>query len=606
MELQNQSAEQLETAAADRPLIDETTAVEVSETVTDTPAPATKDELLALLRTIADTQNVAEIDNDTVSKLKQQFYQLHNNELQTLRAEAEAKGEELKLETIVDPLEEELKTLLNTIKARKAEYRMQQEAQCMRNYERKRAIIDELMTMSADTDNVNRHYNRVKELQAEFKEIGDVLPQQQSEIWKSFQDVVEHFYDQWKVNKELRDYDFKKNLAEKQLLITEAEGLDNEPDVITAFKRLQALHDKWRDIGPVAKELREDLWAKFKDASAVISKKYQAHFEERKAREKENEAAKTAICERIEALDFNAPSTYAAWDEMTKTILEAQAEWKTLGFASRKLNNALFTRFRALCDDFFSRKSAFYKSMKDSLADNLAKKAALCEKAEALKDSTDWKKTTDQLVALQAEWKTIGAVPKKQSDAVWKRFVTACDTFFDRKKEALSGTRKTEQANLKAKKAIIAELKALNAPDCATERDEAIKQIHALRAKWQETGHVPFREKDKLHDAYRTVVGELFDKYDIHETKARMASFESSISDLAGDNNKLMRERDRLMRTYETRKSELATYENNLGFFNSKSASGEAMLRELQRKIQRIKDDLTELEHKISLIDAKL
>lgn len=606
MELQNQSAEQLENAVADRPLTDETTTVEVSETVTDTPAPATKEEVLALLRAIADTQDAAEIDNDAVSKLKQQFYQLHNNELQTVRAEAEAKGEELKLETIVDPHEEELKALLNTIKTRKAEYRAQLEAQCIRNYERKRSIIDELMTMSADTDNVNRHYNRVKELQAEFKEIGDVLPQQQSEIWKSFQDAVEHFYDQWKVNKELRDYDFKKNLAEKQLLITEAEALDREADVITAFKRLQALHDKWRDIGPVAKELREDLWAKFKDASAVISKKYQAHFEERKAREKENEAAKTAICERIEALDFNAPATYAAWDEMTKIILEAQAEWKTLGFASRKLNNALFARFRALCDDFFARKSAFYKGMKDSLADNLAKKTALCEKAEALKDSSDWKKTTDQLVALQAEWKTIGAVAKKQSDAVWKRFVTACDTFFDRKKEALSGARKTEQANLKAKKGIIAELKALNSPECATERDEAIKQIHALRAKWQETGHVPFREKDKLHDAYRTVVGELFDKYDIHETKARMASFESTISDLAGDNNKLMRERDRLMRTYETRKAELSTYENNLGFFNSKSATGEAMLRDLQRKIQHIKDDLTELENKISLIDAKL
>ena len=512
MELQNQSAKQLENAVADRPLTDETTAVEVSETVTDTPAPATKDELLALLRSIADTPDAAEIDNDNVSKLKQQFYQLHNNELQTVRAEAEAKGEELKLETIVDPREEELKILLNTIKTRKAEYRARLEAQCMRNYERKRTIIDELMTMSADTDNVNRHYNRVKELQAEFKEIGDVLPQQQTEIWKSFQDAVEHFYDQWKVNKELRDYDFKKNLAEKQLLITEAEALDQEPDVITAFKRLQALHDKWRDIGPVAKELREDLWAKFKDASAVISKKYQAHFEERKAREKENETAKTAICERIEALDFNAPATYAAWDEMTKTILEAQAEWKTLGFASRKLNNTLFSRFRALCDDFFARKSAFYKGMKDSLADNLAKKTALCEKAEALKDSSDWKKTTDQLVALQSEWKTIGAVPKKQSDAVWKRFVTACDTFFDRKKEALSGARKTEQANLKAKKGIIADLKALNAPDCATERDEAIKQIHALRAKWQETGHVPFREKDKLHDAYRTVVGELFEQ----------------------------------------------------------------------------------------------
>ncbi|MDE7025345.1 MAG: DUF349 domain-containing protein [Paramuribaculum sp.] len=606
MELLNQSAEQINNTVADRPLTDETTNVEVSETVIDTIAPVSKSELIDQLKSIADLSDVTQIDNDAVSRIKQQFYQLHNNELQTLRSEAEAKGEELKIETVVDPLEDELKTLLGTIKARKAEYRAQLEAQCMRNYERKRAIVDELMTMSADTDNVNRHYNRVKELQAEFKEMGEVLPQQQSEIWKSFQDAVEHFYDQWKVNKELRDYDFKKNLAEKQLLITEAEALDAEPDVITAFKRLQALHDKWRDVGPVAKELREELWAKFKDASAVISKKYQAHFEERKAREKENETAKTAICERLEALDFSAPATYAAWDDMTKIILEAQGEWKTLGFASRKLNNALFARFRALCDDFFARKSAFYKGMKDSLADNLAKKTALCEKAEALKESSDWKKATEQLVALQAEWKTIGAVQKKQSDAIWKRFISACDYFFDRKKEALSGTRKAEQANLKAKKEVLAELTALNAADCTAERADAIKQIHALRAKWQETGHVPFREKDKIHEAYRTVVGELFDKYDIHETKARMASFENSISDIAGDSNKLMRERDRLMRAYESRKSELATYENNLGFFNSKSASGEAMLKELQRKIQRIKDDIRELERKVSLIDAKL
>lgn len=606
MELLNQSAEQNQNTLADRPLTDETPAVEVSETVTENLRPATKEDLLAQLQELADTAEVSEIDNDRVSRIKQQFYQLHNNELQTLRAEAEAKGEELKLDDITDPQEEQLKSLLNTIKARKAEYRAQLEAQCLRNYERKRAIIDELMTMSADTDNVNRHYNRFKELQAEFKEIGEVLPQQQSDIWKSFQDAVEHFYDQWKVNKELRDYDFKKNLAEKQILITEAEALDQEPDVITAFKRLQALHDKWRDIGPVAKEIREELWAKFKDASAVVSKKYQAHFEERKAREKENEAAKTAICERLEALDFNAPATYAAWDEMTKTILEAQAEWKTLGFASRKMNNALFARFRALCDDFFARKSTFYKGMKDSLADNLAKKIALCEQAEALQESTEWKKTTDRLVELQAEWKTIGAVAKKQSDAVWKRFVTACDKFFDHKKEVLGDARKTEQTNLKAKKEILAQLKALNAPECDTERAEAIKQVHALRAKWQETGHVPFRDKDKLHDAYRTVVGELFDKYDIHETKAKMASFESNISDLASDSNKLLRERDRLMRACETRKAELATYENNLGFFNSKSATGEAMLRDLQRKIQRIKDDIVDLEKKVSLINSKL
>ncbi len=604
MELSNQSAETT-APLADHTLTDETAEKVVSDAVVDN-TPATKAVILEKLREIAAVPDPAQITADAVARLKQQFYQLHNNELQTLRQEAEANGENLSIDTLVDTEEEEMKKLLNEIKRRKAEFRAQQEALCIRNYERKREIIDELMTMSADTDNVNRHYNKAKDLQNEFKSLGEVLPQQQAEIWKSFQDAVEHFYDQWKVNKELRDYDFKKNLAEKQLLISEAEALDNEPDIITAFKRLQSLHEKWRDIGPVAKELREDLWAKFKDASAVISKKYQAHFEERKAREKENELAKTAICERIEALDFSAPSTYAAWDNMTKVILEAQNEWKTLGFASRKMNNILFARFRALCDDFFARKSSFYKGMKDSLAENLAKKTALCEQAEALQDSTEWKKTTDKLVALQAEWKTIGAVPKKHSDAVWKRFVSACDHFFDHKKEELTSTRKTEQANLKAKKEILATLKTLNAPDAEIERTDAIKQIHELRAKWQETGHVPFREKDKLHEAYRTVVGELFDKYDIHETKARMASFESSINDISGDSNKLMRERDRLMRAYEAKKSELATYENNLGFFSSKSASGEAMLQTLQKKIQRIKDDITDLEHKVNLIDAKL
>ncbi len=604
MELSNQSAETT-APLADHTLTDETAEKVVSDAVVDN-TPATKAVILEKLREIAAVPDPAQITADAVARLKQQFYQLHNNELQTLRQEAETNGENLSIDTLVDTEEEEMKKLLNEIKRRKAEFRAQQEALCIRNYERKREIIDELMTMSADTDNVNRHYNKAKDLQNEFKSLGEVLPQQQAEIWKSFQDAVEHFYDQWKVNKELRDYDFKKNLAEKQLLISEAEALDNEPDIITAFKRLQSLHEKWRDIGPVAKELREDLWAKFKDASAVVSKKYQAHFEERKAREKENELAKTAICERIEALDFSAPSTYAAWDNMTKVILEAQNEWKTLGFASRKMNNILFARFRALCDDFFARKSSFYKGMKDSLAENLAKKTALCEQAEALQDSTEWKKTTDKLVALQAEWKTIGAVPKKHSDAVWKRFVSACDHFFDHKKEELTSTRKTEQANLKAKKEILATLKTLNAPDAEIERTDAIKQIHELRAKWQETGHVPFREKDKLHEAYRTVVGELFDKYDIHETKARMASFESSINDISGDSNKLMRERDRLMRAYEAKKSELATYENNLGFFSSKSASGEAMLQTLQKKIQRIKDDITDLEHKVNLIDAKL
>lgn len=627
MELLDHEAEALQKLDADTTTeMKESAETTVAETVTpfsgeDRTQPVTVERLIGRLKEIAAMAD-ADINADEVSRIKQQFYYLRNEALRAAAEKATATDEvvtddaspvvaeegvvtENTADAAFDADEETFKALLSGIKEKKAAMRARIEAQQLANLERKNAIIAEIQSMSSDTDNVNRHYPRVKELQSEFKAVGEVPQQNSTETWKNYQDAVEYFYDQWKVNKELRDYDFKKNLAEKQLLIDEAAKLGGEPDVVTAFRRLQELHDKWREIGPVAKEFREEIWTRFKDLSADVNKRYQSFFEERKKREQENEAAKTALCERIEAIDFSALKGYSSWNKATQVIIDAQEEWKKLGYASRKANNALFSRFRQSCDRFFAAKAEFFHSMKDELARNLEAKIQLCESAEALKDSTDWKRTADRMVELQKQWKTIGAVPKKQSDLVWKRFLAACDCFFNRKKADASSTRKTEQANLAAKRAIVAELTALNSPDADTPRDEAIARINALRARWQETGHVPFREKEKLHDAYREVVRQLFDKYDIHETRARQASFEASINELSADKQKLGRERERLMRAYESRRNELATYENNLGFFNSKSKSGESMLREVQRNIQRIKADIADLENKIRLIDSK-
>ncbi len=608
MELLDQSFIAEENTALDQPLNLENSAVDAQQEVTpnEESTPVGKQDLINRLieiSALADT----EINNDEVSRIKQQFYTLHNEEVRAARqAFVDAGNQPEAFVAAADSLEEQLKQLLAGIKEKKAAMRARIEAEQLANLDKKQAIIAELNAMSADTDNVNRHYPRAKELQAEFKEIGEVPQQNSTDTWKAFQDAVELFYDQWKVNKELRDYDFKKNLAEKQLLISEARKLTDEPDVVTAFKRLQELHDKWREVGPVAKEQRDEIWAEFKDASADVNKRYQAFFEERKKREQENETAKTALCEEIEAIDIESLKTYNAWNQATQQIIDAQEKWKTLGFASRKTNNALFARFRACCDAFFNAKAEFFRTMKDELAANLAAKTALCEQAEALKDSTDWKATADKLAELQKQWKTIGAVPKKHSDTVWKRFLAACDYFFEQKKQATSSVRKSEQANLKIKRGIVEALNKLNAPDADTPREEAIKQLHELRAQWQATGHVPFREKDKLHDTYREVVRQLFDKYDVHENRARMTNFESAINELASDNSRLLRERERLVRTYENRRNDLNTYENNLGFFNSKTKSGDSMLRELEHKIQFIKNDIAELEKKIELIDSKL
>ncbi|MCC8071747.1 MAG: DUF349 domain-containing protein [Bacteroidales bacterium] len=570
-----------------------------------TDEPLTREALLQAVTRLSEAPD-EEISTEGINHLKQQFYQILNEEQRQQReAYAAAGGDPADFQAPEDPIEEQFKAVLNTIKERKAAYRAEIEAQRQRNYERKRAIIDELLAMSNDTDNVNRHYPQARDLQNEFKTIGDVAPEQASDVWKAYQDAVERFYDQWKVNKELRDYDFKKNLSEKQLLISEALKLDEEKDVILAFRRLQELHDKWRSIGPVAKELRDEIWGQFKDASANINKKYQSYFEERKQRERENEQAKIAICERMEALDFSKLNSYAAWEKMTKTIIGEQEEWKKLGFATRKVNNALFARFRSVCDAFFAAKAEFYTRIKAEFAENLARKEALCQQAEALQDSTDWKKASEAIIALQKEWKTVGPVAKKHSDALWRRFVTACDTFFDRKKKNVSGTRRMEQQNLRAKQDIIDALKAI-LDDADADRSEAVAKVQDLRQQWQATGHVPFRDKDKLYDAYREVVDKLYAKLDMRGSSNRRQAPEVDIDSLAKGDERLYRERERLARTYEQRRQELNTYENNLGFFNAKSKNGDSMLREMERKIARLKDDIAELAQKIAQIDARL
>lgn len=584
----------------------EETVETVAETAAQAPAaPLSKQEIVEAAKALS-LKEAAVITREDVNRLKVQFYAIRHEELAQEKAEFLAKGnEEAAFAARPDEEEAEFKAALTAIKEKKAALAAEQEAERQANLVLKNEIIAKIDAAAEDADNVHRHIDTVRELQQQFKAIGEVPAPEVSNLWKRYQTATERFYDQLKVNKDLRDLDFRKNLESKQLICNEAEQLAEVPDVVVAFRRLQDLHDKWREIGPVAKELRDEIWNRFKDASAVVSKKYQAFFEERKANERANEEAKTALCERMEQIDMDSLKSFAAWDDMTKTVLEIQEQWKSLGFASRKTNAALFSRFRALCDAFFSAKAAYFKSVKDDLSVNLAKKLTLCEKAEELKDSTDWKKASDTLIELQKEWKSIGAVPKKQSDAVWKRFRAACDYFFEQKKQSGSETRRTEQANLKEKRAIIEQLKAIQPAD-DTNRDEAKATVRGLMAKYQAVGHVPFRDKDKIHDAYRAEVSRLFDQLDMSTAKANMAAFEASVTEMAGDERELMRQRDKLMRSLEMKKAEIKTFENNLGFFNSRSKNGEAMLNDMQRRIARLRDEQANIEKKIALLSEKI
>ena len=546
----------------------------------------------------------SEIERVEVSRLRQHFMNLQKDitdkALEAFVAEGN-NADDFKAPEL--PQEEAFKEVMEVIKNKKAEYINEQNKIRQANLEQKLAIIKKINDLAEDTDNVNKTFTEYRELQDQFNAIGDVPPTEETSVWKQFQEARERYSDNLKINKELRDYDFKKNLEQKEEIVAEANTLTTGEDVLGSFRRLQELHNRWREIGPVAKELRDEIWNRFKEASTEINKRYQAHFEERKNRELENERAKTALCEKIEALDFSSLNSFAAWDEMTKQIIEAQEEWRKLGFASKKMNNALFNRFRATCDTFFALKGAYYKNIKDELAANLAKKTALVEKAEALKDSTDWKKTTDTLVELQKEWKTIGTVAKKHSDAIWKRFQTACDAFFENKKKLTSSARLTEHANLQAKRDLIKELDTVTEE---TPKADALALINDLRERWKSIGHVPFREKDRVYDAFRAKIEEVRAKFDLRESRDRQARFESNLAALEGDGNKISRERDRLLRVLETRRAELRTYENNLGFLSAKSKSGNSLVRDFEKKIERLRQDISTIEGQIRQLDAKL
>lgn len=560
-----------------------------------------KKQLVEMLQNLAQ-QPVNEVKEDVV-RVRVAFAAIRKEELAKEKEAFIAKGnEEAAFAPAADELEEQFKSLYAEIKEKRAAYNAAQDALKAENLAKKREIISKINEIAEDADNVNRQYSTVQQLQQDFKAIGEVPSENDTEVWKSYQVAVERFYDLLKMNKELRDYDFKKNLEQKQALCAEAEALDEEADIVDAFKKLQQLHTSWREIGPVSKEIREELWTRFKNASAVINKKYQSFFEERKANEKKNAEGKEALCVKIEAISTDNLKTYAAWDEATKAIIGLQEEWKKLGFASRKVNTELFARFRKSCDEFFAKKAEFFKRMKDELAANLAKKIELCEKAEALKDSTEWKKTTDALIALQKEWKTVGPVVKKHSDAVWKRFIAACDAFFEEKKKQNVNVHSVEHENLKQKKDIIAQINSILENK---ETEDAPNKVRELMKKWQEVGHVPYKEKDKVYAEYKAAIDKAFEQLDMKAKKARMANFANSINQMS-DTGKVYHERERLVRAYEMKSQELKTYENNLGFFNAQSKSGNSLVKEMERKIANIKEEIAMLEQKIKLIDEKI
>lgn len=565
--------------------------------------PLTVEQILAHAREVSQ-RDAAEIQREEVSRMRQNFASARKAQVDALLKEhVDNGGNAEEFQAPESAEESEFNAIITAIKEKKAAHLAQLEAEKAANLERKNAIIAEILEMAKDTDNVNRTFPHYKELQEEFNATGEVPATDETDVWKRYQEARETFSDSLKINKELRDYDFQKNLEQKELIIAEAAKLNEEPDVVTAFKNIQELQGKWREIGPVAKDLRDEVWNRFKDATQDVYRRYQAFFEERKAREAENEAGKIAICERVEALDFSQLKTYNDWEKMTEVLKEAQADWKKFGYASRKMNNALFARFRAICDTFFALKADFFKRVKEESNANLAAKTRLAERAEQLKDSTEWRKTTDELVKLQQEWKQIGAVAKKHSDAIWHRFQSACDEFFANKKAATSGVRQTEQANLQAKRDLITELDKITEE---TPKDEARSLIQDLQERWKSIGHVPFREKDKVYEAFRTRINEVRDKYDLNDRRGRMERFENSVAEMKGDENKMSRERERQMRLLETRRAELRTYENNLGFLNAKSKSGNSLIQDFERKIERLKGEIAQLEEKVRLIDSQL
>lgn len=501
-----------------------------------------------------------------------------------------------------DDSEEQFKAEMGLIKEKRAKAFQQQEEEKKANLQRKQQIIEKIKMMSTSPEEANKSYNDFKAIQQEWKDIKAVPAEKANELWRNYQLYVEQYYDLLNLNRELREYDFKKNLEQKTLLCEAAEKLADEPDAVSAFHQLQELHQQYREIGPVAKELREQIWARFKAASTVINKRHQQHFEELRAKEEENLTRKTALCEKVEAIAKEENKNATDWENHTKQIIDIQTEWKTIGFAPQKMNVKIFDRFRAACDDFFGRKAEFFKTLKEKFAENTKKKKEMVEQAKALMDSTDWKATSDKLIKLQKEWKTIGMVPKKVGDQLWAEFVAACNKFFEARNAATAGTRNEEQQNLDRKKEIIAKLKEL----LDSTADNVQATLQQLIDEYGKIGHVPFKEKDKLFKEYHKVVDALYKQLNISASKQRLDNFKSSIKSMSKQGEDMLdNERGRLMRRYEQLKSEITTYENNLGFLNASSKKGNSLIDEMNRKINKLKDDLELIRQKIKAIDAE-
>lgn len=563
----------------------------------------TKEEILNRLQALVNAP--IETVRGEVESLKQAYYKIRRNEVDELRkAFVEQGGDEKDFTAPEDTQENFLKELLGSYKEKKAAYLAEEEKQKAENYEIKLQLIEQLKMLCESQDDFNKLYNEFKDIQQKWKEIKLVPEEHANELWKEYQTYSEAFYDLIKINNQFRDYDFKKNLELKTALCEAVEKLQDEKDIISAFHQLQKLHQQWREIGPVAKELREELWGRFKAASTVINKRHQQHFENLKAKEQENLVAKTAICEEIEGIDYAALQTFKDWDEKNNEVLALQQKWRTIGFTPKKHNTKIFERFRAACDVFFTKKTEFYKSIKAEMEKNLEKKRALCEKAEALKDSTDWKGTTEKMIALQKEWKTIGQVTRRHSDSIWKRFITACDYFFDNKNKNVSSQKSEEQTNLEAKKALIEKVKTM---DESLDTEEAITTLKEWIAEWNEIGHVPFKEKDKVYKAFHEAVDAQFDRLKVDQRDRRMKSYRNNVSEMAGKGKgKLYSERDRLMRTYERMKNDLQTYENNIGFLTISSKGGSGLVKEMERKIEKLKAEMELTVKKIEAIDENL
>ena len=561
----------------------------------------TKKEVLDRIKEIAHGDENPQ--KEEIDYLKTSFYKLHIAEREAnLKAYIDGGGDPEAYQITPDEDEEVFKAEMGIIKEKRAKLFKEQEAEKLVNLEKKLAIIEKIKSMITSPEEANKAYQEFKALQAEWREIKNVPADKANELWRNYQLYVEQFYDLLKLNSEAREYDFKKNFGLKTKLCEAAEKLADEPDIISAFHQLQKLHAEYREIGPVAKEQREEIWNRFKAASTVINKRHQQHFEGVRAKEEENLARKTELCEKVEAIAAQENKGSGDWEKHTKEIIEIQAEWKTIGFAPQKMNVKIFERFRAACDDFFGRKATYFKTLKDTFKENAEKKRALIEKAKALQDSTDWKATGDKFIALQKEWKTIGMVPKKLGDQLWEEFLAACNKFFDARSAAGAGQRGEERENLEKKRGVIEKLKAV----AEEASDDVQEKVQKLVEEYQAIGHVPFKEKDKLYEEYHAVLDKLYKELNVSVAKRRLNNFKQSLKQVAErGENALDNERARLFRQYEALKQEIQTYENNLGFLNASSKKGNSLIDEMNRKVQKLKDDMNLLREKIKAIDAE-